>query len=110
MGELSNPVGDVKYDYRGYESNTLDMEEYQIEYFSNTNYKQILNTSIEYLERKGYSLERTNGVDCTWESPSHVNKTTLYYKDTTPKKEWCLTFVLTQGDNNLTYVKLFLMR
>jgi hypothetical protein len=104
-----NPVDDVKYDYRGYESNNLDIVEYQIEYVSNANYKHILNTSIEYLERKGYSLEQTNGVDCTWEVPSHVNKTTLYYKDSMENREGCLTFLITQGANNLIYIKLFLM-
>ena len=107
---LVNPVNDLKYDYRGYESNTLDMEEYQIEYVSNANYNNILNTSIDYLEGKGYSLEQTNSVDCTWESISNVNETTRYYKDTTRISEGCLTFVITQGDNHLTYVKLFLMR
>lgn len=107
---ILKPAGEVMYNYRGLESNTLDMEEYQIEYASNANYKQILDTSIRYLEEKGYSLELTNAVDCTWELPSNANNSTLYYKDITQNKDWCLTFVITQGDNNLTYVKLFMMR
>lgn len=107
---ILKPTGKVKYNYGGFESNTIDIEEYQIEYVSNADFKQIFDTSIKYLEDKGYSMKLNNGVDCTWELPNNINKSTLYYIDNTPNKDWCLTFVITQGDNSLSYVKLFLMR
>ncbi len=102
------PVGQVIYNFRGFESNTLDMEEYQIEYVAKVNNDQVIDICIKYFEGKGYIIEKTDRVGCTWEIPSNVNYTTQYYKCSLKKND-CLTFVITKVDNNLTSVKLFLM-
>lgn len=105
---IVDPVGGVKYNYRGFEDNTLDMEEYQIEYVTMASYYFVSDTCIKYFKGIGYLVEKINHFECTWETLSNENESTQYYKCSKVKND-CLTFGITKGDNNLTYVKLVLI-